>query len=51
MENTTQDVNIRNIDMSFSQLAGFQLKVALSAIPALIVFSFVWEILSFLWVY
>ena len=49
MENTTQDVNIRNIDMSFSQLAGFQLKVALSSIPALIVFSFVWGMLNFLW--
>ena len=51
MENITQDVNIRNIDMSFSQLAGFQLKVALSSIPALIVFSFVWEILTSLWVF
>ena len=51
MENTTQDVNIRNIDMSFSQLAGFQLKVALSSIRALIVFSFVWEILTSLWVF
>ena len=51
MENITQDVNVRNIDMSFSQLAGFQLKVALSSIPALVVFSFVWEILTSLWIF